>query len=607
MQPRPRECGLARQCRWRRAARRTGVGTEDEPVIGIRMIGNRLRRTIVAAAVLLLGGPIAFDHPAEAQNPYVFDAPVKKLALVIGNGTYANQPPLPGAMLDVERVADTLSALGFVVHKYTDLGTRKNFTNALQSFKLEVDTNSLIVFYYSGHGLSYGGENYLLPLQTPAIVPAKQVGDTFVGMTEIRSFLQDAQPALLMMMFDACRSLSNIIDSTTTPGKIQAKGLSMPSGAGDALIWFASDLGYESYMPDATKSSFYTEALVKRLPNAGDEIDQVRKWIVLDVRKATEQKQSPWSSESSAAEVWFNPSAKTKQDLLQIWQATLASQDPDAIGDFVLRYGTSPYAAGARKWLEDHPAAQPATSSISPQAIEARWENSQPHPATADVTAAAAAPLPIDIESLRSDRALAAPQTHVVGPTSGTKAQAASPHVFEGTTPQIVVRTPIEANEAKSSSSAKVTVPAGTRLEVTAAARPRTAADNNWLEVKNPRSAGSLFIPLNPTTGSPRTIDVGQPLLERTAPIPGSAPLAMVDPAFVRQAVADARGQGRSISWVSISTPLAEKRSDTSLFLLRAQQAASLLVQQGVPRQQITIVEAGARGEANIRLRFFGQ
>jgi hypothetical protein len=559
-------------------------------------------RALIAAALLAVAWSVALARPAGAQNPYVFETPIKKLALVIGNADYASQQKLAGALLDAGRVAGALRNLGFDVSEHENLVTRKDFSDALVPFLRKIDPGSLVVFYYSGHGLSYGGENYLLPLQFAVPVPAAKVADTFVAMTELRDRLKDGQPTMLMMVFDACRSLSNIIDTTGAPGKMQTKGLAMPN-AGDALIWFSSELGYESYMPDPAQSSFYTDALVKRLPNQDEEIDQVRKWIVLDVRNATGQKQSPWSNESSAAEVWFNPSGKTLQALKQIWQTTLDSKDPGAISDFVQRYGTSLYAEAARKWLRDNPNAPPATSPISPQTLETIWENSQPHPVTA--TGSAAGSRPIDLESLRSDRALAAPRAHIAGPT--LTGAIINPHILDGTVPQIVVKSSIEANSAKSSASAKVTLPAGTMLEALPANRGRDPADNNWLEVRNPNGAGNLFIPLDAARDGPKTLDVGKPVLQRTVPPPASGPLAMVDPEFVKQAVADIRRQGNSISWVSIATPPARQPSDNALYVLRAQQAVGLLVQQDVSRQRITIVEGSATGEPNIRLRFFGR
>ena len=86
------------------------------------------------------------------------EAPTQKLALVVGNADYAEHPSIPSAAVDVVNVANVLKNLGFAVTQVSNIKRSADFWNiSFLPFVSRVRDNDLVVVYFSGHGLNYGG------------------------------------------------------------------------------------------------------------------------------------------------------------------------------------------------------------------------------------------------------------------------------------------------------------------------------------------------------------------------------------------------------------------------------------------------------------------
>jgi uncharacterized caspase-like protein len=86
----------------------------------------------------------------------------KRVALVIGNGTYAHAPHLPNPRHDADDVAAALKRLDFDTIQGIDLD-QAGMQEAAIRFARAARTADVAVFYYSGHAMQYAGVNYLVP------------------------------------------------------------------------------------------------------------------------------------------------------------------------------------------------------------------------------------------------------------------------------------------------------------------------------------------------------------------------------------------------------------------------------------------------------------
>ena len=87
----------------------------------------------------------------------------RRVALVIGNGTYRNVPTLPNPPKDATAISAMLRNLGFEVVTGTNLN-RDGMGASMSEFATAADGADVALFFYAGHGMSLDGKNYLLPI-----------------------------------------------------------------------------------------------------------------------------------------------------------------------------------------------------------------------------------------------------------------------------------------------------------------------------------------------------------------------------------------------------------------------------------------------------------
>ena len=98
----------------------------------------------------------------QAAASYTSD---QKFALVIGNGNYTGLSPLANPVNDANDITAVLSHLGFTVDKILN-GNMTQMEDAIVRLKqrLSAAENSYGFFFYAGHGVQSGGENFLIPV-----------------------------------------------------------------------------------------------------------------------------------------------------------------------------------------------------------------------------------------------------------------------------------------------------------------------------------------------------------------------------------------------------------------------------------------------------------
>lgn len=96
--------------------------------------------------------------------------PGRRVALVIGNGTYAEAGTLANPVNDALDIADKLRTIGFEVVEGNDLGKRE-LERSIGEFSDALEGAGVGLFYYAGHGLQVEGRNYIVPVDARLDVP----------------------------------------------------------------------------------------------------------------------------------------------------------------------------------------------------------------------------------------------------------------------------------------------------------------------------------------------------------------------------------------------------------------------------------------------------
>ena len=115
---------------------------------------------------LLLARPSFAQERASMRQDAVKSAGASsagRLALLIGNSAYISGGNLRNPVNDVRDVKAALEELGFRVIKYENC-TQRSMKEAIDDFGEDLRGHEVGLFFYAGHGVQVGGENYLVPV-----------------------------------------------------------------------------------------------------------------------------------------------------------------------------------------------------------------------------------------------------------------------------------------------------------------------------------------------------------------------------------------------------------------------------------------------------------
>ena len=223
----------------------------------------------------------------------------KKVALVIGNNEYANEPPLQNPARDARHIGAALRKLGFeLVGNRAHIDLNKATTDRmLGAFETMAKDADIALFYFSGHGRQVNGTNYLLPIDVGSYTRATVSLQTLSADLVVTA-MEDSRARLKIMLLDACR----------TPVKGPGDGLvSMQAPAG-TVIGFATQPNHTAQQGPVGGVSPYAEALAYFMGVKGLEIFAMLNEVGLRVMKETRNDQRPWVSYSAIeGRAYLNP------------------------------------------------------------------------------------------------------------------------------------------------------------------------------------------------------------------------------------------------------------------------------------------------------------
>ena len=224
--------------------------------------------SLTAAALLLL---LALAGPAFAAG--------QRVALVIGNGSYAHAPALANPLNDAADMGGALERLGFEVTRIENADV-ETLRRGLHEFKRAASVSDVAVLFYAGHGIEVDGRNFLVPVDARLqsdddvefeTVPLELVSRAVEGARELRLIILDAcrdNPfAAAMQRAGATRSIG--------------RGLARVEPSGDTLVAYAAKEGAVAEDGEG-RNSPYTAALLAHLEEPGLEVS----WMFREVRDA---------------------------------------------------------------------------------------------------------------------------------------------------------------------------------------------------------------------------------------------------------------------------------------------------------------------------------
>ena len=87
----------------------------------------------------------------------------QRVALVIGNASYAHASSLANPLNDATDIGAALNRLGFSVTRL-DNADYSDLRRGLQQFSLAASASEMAVVFYAGHGIEVDKRNFLIPV-----------------------------------------------------------------------------------------------------------------------------------------------------------------------------------------------------------------------------------------------------------------------------------------------------------------------------------------------------------------------------------------------------------------------------------------------------------
>jgi len=153
-------------------------------------------------------------------------AQAKRLALVIGNDDYQHLPKLHKSINDAVTLKQTLVHLGFEVIYGQDIAENK-FYNLLKKLRDKINYGDEVLFFFSGHGISVKGQNYLLPVNSSKTNLGLHVA---FNPDEINNLIETSGAFSLMIVDTIRPSFSNVTKTQIINNPISVSRRSPPPG-----------------------------------------------------------------------------------------------------------------------------------------------------------------------------------------------------------------------------------------------------------------------------------------------------------------------------------------------------------------------------------------
>lgn len=317
----------------------------------------------------------------------------KRVALVIGNGTYGTEGSianLKNAANDADDMADALQEIGFEVERHTNLAFG-DMRRHLRDFSERASRADIALVFFAGHGVEIDGKNYLVPVDA-RLRRDDDIDFETISLDLVLRAVQGARK-LKLVLLDACRNNPFVGSMQTTSSKRSiGRGLARVEPAVGTLVGFAAKEGTTADDGDGDNSPF-TQALLRHIREPGLEINFLFRKVRDSVLAATNRNQEPFTYGSLPGDRIYlvppNAVAKkpepetvrknTSSEVAEVWSVTRDTTSIAVIEAFINAYPESIYTSLAKARLKElRAAAQPVVTDPKPEPETATSEAQKP-------------------------------------------------------------------------------------------------------------------------------------------------------------------------------------------------------------------------------------
>jgi uncharacterized caspase-like protein len=233
-----------------------------------------------------------------------------RVALVVGNSAYQSTTPLANPLNDARDMSAALKSVGFDVVEALDADKRK-LDGALRAFTDKLANADVALFFYAGHGLQVGLQNYLVPVDARLDRERDLEFETVKLEFVLRQMEIDREGKTTIVILDACRDnpmSRNLARTMGTRSTSIGRGLAAASTGLGTFIAYSTQPGNVA-LDGQGRNSPFTAAVVKHMGVKGHNLPATMIEVRKDVVAATDGKQVPWDHSALTGDFFFVPGA----------------------------------------------------------------------------------------------------------------------------------------------------------------------------------------------------------------------------------------------------------------------------------------------------------
>lgn len=235
----------------------------------------------------------------------------KRFALVIGNDSYRTVEPLKNARNDARAFAQTMRDAKFEVIAQDDL-SREQFWGVIDKVKGRMNKGDELVFYFAGHGVQIGANQYLLPIDIPVPDSDRQVERSAVPLVEVLDSFSDARVSVFVI--DACRD--NPFPKRSTRSIGGTRGLSRPEPTTGQIVILSAgrdQKALDSVPGRGSQNGLFTHELIQVIRSGNPEVRSAFETVkerVDDAARKVNHQQRPAVSHDLRGNFFFYPESR---------------------------------------------------------------------------------------------------------------------------------------------------------------------------------------------------------------------------------------------------------------------------------------------------------
>lgn len=235
--------------------------------------------------LLLLAGSLFFAQEQDLSRT--------RYAFVVGNQAYAEYP-LKTNVEDAKLIASSLSSKEFEVTLKTDI-TYEELSSEISTFitKVNSNPNSVVLFYFTGHGFTLDEQNYLLSIDNDKYHDEEEAKEYAINLQKdvADKIYTNAQVYILDGAYE------NPFKKEGTRALGIKGGLSAAKSEKESTVGFLFSASPDALVLEPTgKNTLFASTLSDQILNSTENISDIFNFVKDTVSAETENQQIPYSS-----------------------------------------------------------------------------------------------------------------------------------------------------------------------------------------------------------------------------------------------------------------------------------------------------------------------